>query len=190
MNAIYSALIPALWALWVVYWLAAARGGKPTRRRESAWSRLSHIGPLAVAIALYFPPSRGGGWLFEEFLPRSIASFWIGTAILAAGLGFSVWARVRLGGNWSGTVTLKQDHELIQSGPYRYVRHPIYTGILTGFSGTAIALGEWRGLIAIVLVALAFLRKITIEERWMQEVFGDRYAQYRRRVRALIPFIL
>jgi len=190
MNMIYSGLIPGLWAAWALYWLAAARSAKPNLRRESTLSRLSHVAPLVIAVILFIPSNRHEGWLFDQILPRSLVDFWLGAALLAAGLGFSIWARLFLGRNWSGTVTLKQGHELIQDGPYRFVRHPIYTGILTGFLGTAIALGQWRGLLAIALVVVAFLRKLSIEERWMLEVFGDRYAEYRRRVRALIPFIL
>jgi protein-S-isoprenylcysteine O-methyltransferase Ste14 len=191
MNAIHSGLIPALWASWVAYWMLAAGNAKPNLRRESALSRLSHIAPLAIAIALFFPWSRTrGSWFLTPFMPQSIPGFWLGTALLAAGLGFTVWARLRLGRNWSGTVTLKQDHELIQSGPYRFVRHPIYTGLLTGFVGSALALGQWRGVVAVALVTIAFMRKISIEERWMLEMFGERYARYRQRVRALIPFVL
>jgi len=190
MNVIYSGTIPTLWAAWFLYWLAAAHGAKPDRRRESDWSRLSHGVPLVVAVALLVLPDQAKSWMFARFMPPSIAGFWIGTALLASGLGFAIWARRRLGRNWSGTVTVKQDHELIQSGPYRFVRHPIYTGILTGFLGTAIALAEWRGLLAVLLATGAFLRKIAIEESWMREVFGERYTDYRRRVRALIPFIL
>ena len=96
-------------------------------------------------------------------------------------------ARRWLGRNWSGTVTVKHDHELVTGGPYGIVRHPIYTGLLGGFIGSAIALGEWRGLVAVVLVLIAFMRKIRLEERWMQERFGDAYRRYRQRVPALVP---
>ena len=84
-------------------------------------------------------------------------------------------------------VTLKQDHELIRSGPYRWVRHPIYTGLLLAVLGSAIALGEWRGLIALALVTAAFLRKIAIEERFLTEQFGGVYAHYSRKVPSLVP---
>ena len=84
-------------------------------------------------------------------------------------------------------VTLKQDHELIRSGPYRWVRHPIYTGLLLAILGSAIALGEWRGLIALVLVAAAVLRRIAIEERFLTQQFGAAYARYRAEVPALVP---
>lgn len=192
---IYYYLIPALWFAWAAYWMTAAGNAKPAQRRESPLSRLAHLTPLGLAILLIAIQQRRQGppwaaWLFGHFLPPSEAGFWIGTAILAAGLGFSVWARRRLGGNWSGTVTVKEDHELIRTGPYRWVRHPIYAGILAGFLGTAIALGEWRGLIAVALCLYAFLRKIRLEERWMAETFRDGYAAYRAEVKALIPFVL
>jgi protein-S-isoprenylcysteine O-methyltransferase Ste14 len=122
--------------------------------------------------------------------PESLVMFWIGAATLAAGLAFSVWARVHLGKNWSGVVTIKEDHELIRSGPYALARHPIYTGILVAFIGTAIARNEWRGLVAVVIVFAALWRKLKLEERWLGETFGDRYAKYRDEVAALIPYLL
>ena len=97
---------------------------------------------------------------------------------------------MHLGRNWSATVTVKQDHELIRTGPYTSVRHPIYTGVLFGFIGTALAVGQWRGVLAVAIVFVAFWRKLRIEERWMNETFGEQYRQYRARTRALIPFLL
>ena len=110
--------------------------------------------------------------------------------MLAAGLGFAVWARRCLGRNWSGIVTVKQGHELIRSGPYALVRHPIYTGLLLAILGTASAIGEWRGLIAFVLITAGFVLKLRIEEDFISETFGEQYARYRAEVPALIPFIV
>jgi protein-S-isoprenylcysteine O-methyltransferase Ste14 len=130
------------------------------------------------------------GVLGERFLPDAPATFWAGFAIVALGLGFTVWARVVLGRNWSGIVTVKQDHELVTEGPYRWVRHPIYTGLVVAFAGSATARGEWRGVLAVLIVFVALWRKLTLEERWMIETFGDAYLRYREKVRALIPFVL
>ena len=191
---ISSSLIGLLWAAWVIYWVVAAADTKMSSRRESRWSRLGHGLPLFVAVLLIAWPGRHPpawtAWLLQRFLPLSLAGYWIGLALLVIGLGFSIWARTRLGRNWSGTVTVKQDHELVRAGPYRFVRHPIYTGILLGFVGSAIALGQWRGLVAAVLCLYAFLRKIRLEERWMDETFPGTYAVYRQEVKALIPFVL
>ena len=85
-------------------------------------------------------------------------------------------------------MTLKQEHELIRTGPYRWAWHPIYTGLLLAVLGTAIALGEWRGVIALVLVTAAFLRKIAIKERFLREHFGEVYAHsVARKVPSLVP---
>jgi protein-S-isoprenylcysteine O-methyltransferase Ste14 len=97
---------------------------------------------------------------------------------------------VFLGRNWSATVTVKDQHELIRRGPYRFVRHPIYTGMLLAFLGTAIAQDQWRSLLAFVLVWLALWRKWRLEERFMQETFGEQYAAYRREVPAVVPWKL
>jgi protein-S-isoprenylcysteine O-methyltransferase Ste14 len=181
-------VIPGLWLAWVGYWMAAAAGAKHDRRSETPASRLAHLLPLGLAIVLLVAPSPSG-WAAARFLPRSWAFYWLGAALTAAGLGFACWARVHLGRNWSAVVTVKQDHELVQSGPYRLVRHPIYTGLLLAFLGTAIARGEWLSLLAVPLALFSFMRKIRLEEQWMAEQFPHAYPDYRARVAALIPFL-
>ena len=190
MEIVYKYSIPALWMAWGAYWWIAARNVKQTTRQESFGSRFAHIGPLLLAALLLTLPDLPLPWLYERFASASALRFWLGTALVAAGLAFAVWARVTLGRNWSGTVTLKQDHELVRAGPYRFVRHPIYTGLLAGFLGTAIAMGQWRAVLALVIVFVALWRKLLLEERWMAEQFGDAYARYRREVAALIPCLL
>jgi len=180
-------LIPGLWCLWLAYWTISARGNKAVVRRESLVSRLLHLGPLAIAALLLSARSLPGGWLCGRFVPQGQMTSLAGLLIVVIGLGFTVWARVHLGRNWSGTVTLKADHELVRSGPYSIVRHPIYTGLLLGFLGSAVALGEWRGLLATALVFAGFWRKLRLEERWMREVFGPQYERYQAEVPALIP---
>jgi len=187
MRLIHIWLFPALWGVWLVFWSIAAFGAKPVRRRESVASRLSHFIPLGIGILLLSDPYFTASILPGRFLPRTAMAFWIGAAIMVTGMLFCVSARLYLGGNWSGSVTLKQDHTLTREGPYRYVRHPIYFGILLAVLGNAIAMGEWRALVALALFAGAFLRKIQLEERFMLEQFGDAYARYRREVTSLIP---
>jgi protein-S-isoprenylcysteine O-methyltransferase Ste14 len=109
--------------------------------------------------------------------------------LIAAGLGLSIWARQHLGRNWSGTVQVKQDHQLICAGPYRLVRHPIYTGILVAFLGTAVVIGHWGGLLAVFIAFGSFWRKLTLEECFMRETFGSAYEEYRARTAALIPYL-
>ncbi len=112
----------------------------------------------------------------------------MGAFITALGLLFTVWARVYLGSNWSGVVTIKQGHELIDTAPYALVRHPIYTGLLVAFIGSAVAIGESRGVLAVLVAWAAFWRKLGVEERWMSERFGEQYVAYCRDVPALVPF--
>jgi protein-S-isoprenylcysteine O-methyltransferase Ste14 len=135
-------------------------------------------------------PNILGQTLEGYFLPHNELWLWIGTALTAVGLSLAAAARLWLGGNWSSTVTLKQDHELIRGGPYAWVRHPIYTGLLLALAGTTIWTGNWRGLIGLALIVAAFVRKLIIEERFMAEQFGEDYARYRAQVPALIPFIV
>jgi len=182
-------LIPALWVCWWIYWRISGRDVKPVQRRESVPSRLAHIVPIALAALLLAEPVIPG-WLGERVVRHSWVVYGFGVAVTAAGLGFSVWARRVLGRNWSATVTLKRDHVLIQSGPYRWLRHPIYTGILLGFIGSAIARDEWRGLVAVLMVTIALWRKLRMEERWLAELFGEQYARYRQHTWALIPYLL
>jgi protein-S-isoprenylcysteine O-methyltransferase Ste14 len=190
MQQVYRSLFPVIWLGWMGYWWAAAHNVKTTSRRESLRSRLSHIVPLALAAILLALPRSPVPVLGEHFVPVGFWPFWAGAVLTLAGMLFSVSARVHLGRNWSGTVTIKQDHELITSGPYRFVRHPIYTGLLLAFIGTALALAEWRGVLAVALAFWALWRKLRIEEQWMRKQFGVAYDEYAHRVAALVPHIL
>jgi protein-S-isoprenylcysteine O-methyltransferase Ste14 len=106
------------------------------------------------------------------------------------GLGFAVWARVHLGQYWSMRALIKVNQKLIQTGPYMVVRHPIYTGILFGFVGTAIVIGEIRASLAVLFILAAFLIKILTEEKLLLEEFGSTYLRYKKEVKMLIPFVV
>ena len=186
----HAAIVLLLWIAWLVYWRLSAADVKPAVRHESKWSRASYIIPIVIAsILLSIPPMAGDGFLFSRFLPPGTDAYWPGVILIAAGLGFSVWARQHLGRNWSGTVQVKQDHQLICDGPYRFVRHPIYTGILVAFLGTAIVNCDWCGILGVLIAFGSFWRKLTLEERFMRETFGSAYEEYRARTAALIPYL-
>jgi protein-S-isoprenylcysteine O-methyltransferase Ste14 len=184
----YRQLIVWLWGAWGLYWLASALNAKTTQRRESPGSRLAHVIPLVIGGALVAWHQTRSPWLAARLWPRSLTAYCVGVALLLAGLAFAVWARVHLGRNWSGTVTVKQGHELIRSGPYGYVRHPIYTGILTAVLGTAVASGTVHAALGLLVIAAALVRKLRIEERFMRETFPGQYESYSAAVPALIPF--
>jgi protein-S-isoprenylcysteine O-methyltransferase Ste14 len=187
--SLYDLPLAALWLAWLAYWIIAARNVKPTRRRESWGSRLMTVMLTAVAAALLALRGQRLSWLTTRFLPQTMVTYWLGLLMVVLGLAFAVWARAHLGRNWSGTVTVKENHELIRTGPYGLVRHPIYTGLLFAILGTAVAFGEWRGLLAFGFLTLAFLFKLRREERFMSERFPNDYPRYRAEVPALIPFI-
>jgi protein-S-isoprenylcysteine O-methyltransferase Ste14 len=185
----WGLIIRDLWLAWFVYWIIRAIGNKATARRERTLSERFYRIPTLMGVILLIVPRWHGHGLSSRFLPSSPVFEGLGVALLVAGLVFSVWARIHLGANWSGIVTVKKDHELIRTGPYAWVRHPIYTGILLGLLGTVIALDEWRGLFAFVLMTIGFVLKLRIEERWLHEIFGEPYALYKREVPALFPGI-
>jgi protein-S-isoprenylcysteine O-methyltransferase Ste14 len=192
MVLFYQVLFPMLWLIWGAYWWAQSRGAKTTARQESLFSRVSYIAPLLVAFALLWLPRLPIPVLRERFLPLAAWPFWAasGATLTAAGLSLAICARSHLGRNWSATITIKEDHELTTDGPYRTVRHPIYTGLLLAFVGQAIARGELQEAVAVALALWSFWRKLRIEEQWMREQFGVEYQTYARQVSALIPFIL
>jgi protein-S-isoprenylcysteine O-methyltransferase Ste14 len=187
---VYRWLFPLLWLVFIAFWIAMARGGKAVAERESVYSRLSHYLPLAIAIYLIAAPHVPMALLEDRFVPLTLWPVRLGAALTFPGIAFAIWARVRIAGNWSSDVTLKRDHELIVDGPYAFVRHPIYTGILVALAGTALALGECRGVLAVVLGCAAYWRKLTIEEAVMRRQFGEAYARYAERVPALVPFVI
>ena len=187
MNVLHNYLFPALWWLWGAYWYVSSFFASAPKRVQNPAARLFHQLEIVLVIALLAFPGLGYGWLGSRIVPRTEATFLFGALLLVLGLGFAVWARRHLGQYWSGHVTLKPGHRLIRTGPYALVRHPIYTGILLALLGTAIAVDEVRGVVAILIATESFVRKLRIEERWLTEEFGTEYEGYRREVKALIP---
>jgi protein-S-isoprenylcysteine O-methyltransferase Ste14 len=131
-----------------------------------------------------------GGAPHSRIWPTGLALGLAADAIVLAGAAFSIWARVTLGRNWSAEVSFKEDHELIESGPYALVRHPIYTGVLAMALGTAIAYGRVIGLLLFCALCAAFWWKARAEERIVAGHFPEAYAEYRARVPAIVPFLL
>jgi protein-S-isoprenylcysteine O-methyltransferase Ste14 len=170
------------WAAFWLYWFVASFS---TKRGRVRWSREVRIQLVVIAVA--FVAARLGafhGHLHPAGPVRSV----IGLVLFGMGLLFAVWARVHLGSNWGTPMTQKQDPELVTSGPYRLVRHPIYSGILLAGVGTSVALG-WRILVVFGLSAIYFVYAATIEERFLTEQFPDAYPPYKRSSKMLVPFV-
>jgi protein-S-isoprenylcysteine O-methyltransferase Ste14 len=176
------------WIAWLLYWLIMAFASKPTIERGGFIS-YRVVGIIIIA-----------GWLLIERLLNvsSQSRLWQTTLALGvltdllvlAGAAFTVWARITLGRNWSAEVTFKQDHELIESGPYALARHPIYTGLIVMALGTAINYGRTIGVAVLFAFCATIWWKARQEERIMSRHFPDAYAAYKMRVHAIIPFVL
>jgi protein-S-isoprenylcysteine O-methyltransferase Ste14 len=190
MNLLHRYLFQVLWWAWFAYWFVTSFSASRAKRVQVRWQRRAHLLAFVAAFVLLSYPSVGYGVLGTRIVPRTETLFYAGAAMTAAGLAFAVWARVHLGQHWSGNVTLKEGHRLIRSGPYALVRHPIYTGLLLAFVGSAVAVDEWRGVLAVVIVFATLVPKYRLEERWLTEEFGEEYERYKREVKALIPGVI
>ena len=183
MTATASHIIVTCWIIFLIVWVVNASQTKRTVERQSRASTLVYRIPAGfgwwLLLASKWPPSLK--LLNWQILPRSAILQIAGAAICICGLLFTLWARYTLAGNWSSDVTFKQDHELVRRGPSGIVRHPIYTGLLLMWLGTAIYIGQLRGVISLVLVAIAFWIKLRREERLMLQHFPDAYPNYRRK---------
>jgi protein-S-isoprenylcysteine O-methyltransferase Ste14 len=183
-------IISGCWILFAVIWLVAAFATKQSVYRENRLQRLRYMIPILLGGFLLAKGHRLSDPLNHRVIPHVEALAWTGVVLCVAGLAFCIWARFTLGRNWSGVVTLKGGHELITSGPYALVRHPIYTGLLTMFVATVIVLGHVAGIIAMPFVFVSLWIKLRHEEKLMLQQFPNEYPAYQQRVKRIIPFIL
>jgi protein-S-isoprenylcysteine O-methyltransferase Ste14 len=190
MNSIadlWRVLIPGLWLLWIIGWSLAAIGIKRAQWRESRRQAVYNRLPVVLGMLLMMVPRGPLGILAWRIVPNGVEAPLWGVVLTAAGLLFAGWARWHLGGNWSGAVTVKQDHTLIVGGPYRWVRHPIYTGMTAALFATALAIGTARAFVGAALILVGFVIKLQVEEARMRETFPAEYDDYCRHTARLIP---
>ncbi len=183
-------IIRGCWLMFLATWVVAAVSTKRTVYREAQAQRLRYWVLLVIAYFLLLYGRRLPFPLNLRIVPQVAPIAWAAAFLCFIGLAFALWARVTLGRNWSGVVTLKEGHELVERGPYRFVRHPIYTGILTMFFATALALAHLGGFAGTLLMFASFWIKLRDEEQLMLRQFPERYAAYRRRAKRIIPFVL
>jgi protein-S-isoprenylcysteine O-methyltransferase Ste14 len=190
---IYAVITAASWVLFIVFWIVNAPKTKKDATRQGSWLASLAIRFVIVVAVIVLIRVPGGRQLVQRsrgFFSYSIATFGIvGAALCVVGVTIAVWARACLGANWSARPSLKTDHELITSGPYHLIRHPIYTGMLLAALGTGIDAGI-LGLLIFVVVAVVLIRRIPVEEKLMIELFQEQYLSYKRRTKALIPFVV
>lgn len=180
-------LIAVAWLVWAVSWMLAAVWARRASARASLANELPYRVITLLGVLLLFGFADLEQSLFEW--PASDALAWIMLALVVAGFAFAWWARIHLGALWSGTITRKQDHRIVDSGPYGLVRHPIYSGLILSAFATAVVRGRVEALAGAALFALGCWMKARIEERFLAEGLGEAaYAGYRARVPMLIPF--
>jgi protein-S-isoprenylcysteine O-methyltransferase Ste14 len=177
------------WVGIIAVWIVAAFSVKRTRARQPLLHRVLYLALTAVIAVLIVRGSVRATLWNRPLLPRTVGTGILADVLVAVGLFVAIWARVTLGGNWSARVTLKENHELIQRGPYRFVRHPIYSGILVMILGTAILAGRVSGFVALLVCCFGFWVKARQEEKLLTRHLPE-YAEYKSRTKALVPFIL
>jgi protein-S-isoprenylcysteine O-methyltransferase Ste14 len=181
-------VILALWVGFALSWAAAALWSNTVEKRVGMRAELLYrIVVIAGGIVFLIPAHGYSGPL--RLWHVTWAGVWICIALIVLGFAFAWWARIHLGALWSGAITRKQDHRVVDTGPYAIVRHPIYTGILLAILATAAAKGTILGLLGAAAITLGFWMKARLEERWLrQELGAEAYDAYRRRVPMLLPF--
>jgi len=186
-DQLYRYLVLLPWLAFVVYWLVASLKIRNTEKTESSSSRY----PIMFLIALGYYCLFGGNTpialLHKRFVPLTESAVILGGVLTWLGIGLTIWSRYHLAENWSAWVTIKVGHELIRTGPYAHLRHPIYTGLLLASVGTAIAFGELRGLLGVCLMLAAFTIKAKKEENMLITQFGPTFEDHRRHTGFLLP---
>jgi protein-S-isoprenylcysteine O-methyltransferase Ste14 len=183
-SSLYYACL-GCWVIFSLYWEIAAKDSAPAKNSEAKASRGVHVFLTNAALIMIAAPIYGVGRVWPASSPVMIA----GLGFEIVGLSLAIWARRHLGRNWSGEITIKQEHELIRSGPYQYLRHPIYTGLLTMYVGMTVATGERLAVIGLAVAVLAYWRKTRMEEATLGAAFGGEYESYRADTWAIVPGI-
>ena len=189
MNMLRARIFPGvmLFIAFSIYWGIASRNRAPTKSSESRGSTIFHqVFTNAAYVVLFWPIPGLKGW-FEP--PQLYWLVILGIIIEALSILLAVWARHHLGRNWSASVRIGEGHKLVRTGPYRFLRHPIYTGVLGMVLGIALASGQYHALIALCMLVVAYIRKTGLEDGILQKEFGTEYDEYRKHTWGLIPLV-
>ncbi len=180
-------IIRDAWIIWVVWWVVAAFGVNRMKQREPLLDLVLRWGVMILAFELLFRSNARLGFLNGRFAPHTAAVADAGAAITCLGLAFSIWARQHIGRYWSSSVSIRADHQLIRTGPYARIRHPIYTGILVAVAGTVLADGHYAGLAALAIVIAGLSWKALREENLLRREFGPAFEEHKRLTGFFLP---
>lgn len=179
-------IIEWMWIVWGVYWFISSRSAKIAVKQESGAGRFLHLALMTIGISL-FVVRFDLGPLNHHFLPNTPSTNLASVLLVADGVGLSVWARYHLGQYWSSSVSLKEDHRIIETGPYAYLRHPIYSGIILAIMGSFLSTATYRALLGFAVIVTALCVKATREEHLLSGELGSAYTDYRRHTGFLMP---
>jgi protein-S-isoprenylcysteine O-methyltransferase Ste14 len=180
-------IVGCFWIVLAVYWAVSALRQKPAKKEEHFTERLRHLVPVMVAFLLLSRSDASYGWLGLRFAPESGTLNLLGLVVAGGGVAFAIWARWHLGGNWSAVVSIREEHDLIRTGPYRAVRHPIYTGLLLAIMGTVLIVGEFRALLALAILLASLYLKARKEDAWLAREFGETFEGHAKRTGMFLP---
>jgi len=180
-------IIRDAWIIWVVWWVVAAFSVNRMKQREPVFDLVLRWGVMILAFELLFRSNARPGFLNGRFAPHTAAVADAGATITCLGLAFSIWARQHIGRYWSSSVSIRADHQLIRTGPYARIRHPIYTGILVAVAGTILADGHYAGLAALAIVIAGLSWKASREENLLRREFGPAFEEHKRLTGFFLP---
>jgi protein-S-isoprenylcysteine O-methyltransferase Ste14 len=186
-REVFRLLIQVPWIVFLIYWIISAIKTRATREQESLGSRLAILLIEIVGYLLIFHRSLGIGFLGRRFVPHSLIGAILGVVCTWAGIALAIWARYHLAENWSARVTIKEGHELIRTGPYSNLRHPIYSGLILATIGTVLVIGQWRCVVGLCLVLAGYYFKARKEETMLGQQFGDAFLEHKKHTGFLIP---
>ena len=186
-REVFHLLVEVPWIVFVLYWIVSAIRTRDTLQTESFVSRYSILLIEVAGFVLLFRHSAGIGFLGNRFRHRTLASAIVGSILTWMGIGLAIWARYHLAEYWSARITIKEDHQLIRTGPYAHLRHPIYSGIILATIGSALVIDEWRCVLGVCLVLTGYCLKARKEEALLTRQFGDSFREHQKNAGFLIP---
>jgi len=186
-REVFHLLVEVPWIVFVLYWIVSAIRTRDTLQTESFASRYAILLIEAAGFVLLFRHSAGIGFLGNRVMHRTLASAIVGSILTWMGIGLAIWARYHLAEYWSARITFKEDHQLIRTGPYTRLRHPIYSGIVLAAIGSAVVIDQWRCVLGVGLVLVGYCIKARKEETMLTQQFGDAFCEHQKHAGFLIP---
>ena len=184
---VFRLLLGIPWIVFIVYWIVGAFKTRATRETEPFASRFVVLAIEVVGYLLIFRTSTGIGFLGDRVLPRNLLGPVVGVLLTWLGIALAIWARYHLAEYWSARITIKEDHQLIRTGPYTRLRHPIYSGLILATFGSALVIDRWRCVLGFCLVVAGYCFKVKKEESMLSQQFGEAFREHQKHTGFLFP---